>query len=228
MSSRSYFTWRYTYPGYAFILIIILKYISIFYQESAFSNSTYLPVVFGFISVLSGAPIGFIISQFWYLIEEHRRKKNVFCIYEKIKPLKADKKPCFCVKDYSEMIILIDYLFSKINNDNLKLYVNRRWDLYNILGSTRIGILLGYAIFVPILICRIIERCTCIIPINFWMIDKRVIGIALVVELVIVFVVAHILYIGLKKNETQHDKMVIVAINEVIKTQKILLKDFNN
>ena len=68
MSMRSYLDVRLTLPGYSFLLFAIGANIPILSQYVDKIGGTTTSIVMGVIMVVSGAPIGFLVSQGWYYI----------------------------------------------------------------------------------------------------------------------------------------------------------------
>lgn len=76
MSERSFFNLRYALPGYTFILLnllINLRFLLYLFmtimpdiQLSEIALSL-LGVLFGFLTLMSGSAVGFLVSQVWYI-----------------------------------------------------------------------------------------------------------------------------------------------------------------
>ncbi|MCW4012161.1 MAG: hypothetical protein NWF07_04120 [Candidatus Bathyarchaeota archaeon] len=135
MADRSFFDVRYTLPGYTFIIFLTFT-LSGFPYEDTITNIVTLAI--------SGAPIGFLISQLWYFLlyqscwqGSYGRKDNprVYMRYLHQK-LGVSKR-------YDPSSTVLDYLYHLCKNETLKGHVDRRWDLYNIMGSSFIAVLLG-------------------------------------------------------------------------------------
>jgi hypothetical protein len=118
MSDRPFFNIRFAYPGYTYLLFIGL--LSFEKLQSILKEPVGLwETIIGFLLLLSGAPLGFLISQTWYLI---------FGLY-----LKTDSE------EFVEKYLIV----SKCHNEEVRNYVFRRVDILNTLGSTMVSITLS-------------------------------------------------------------------------------------
>ena len=154
MSQRTYFSFRYAIPGYSFIFIILLinydffivKIIDI--SKAVPQFVTLFGIIFGFLTVLSGAAIGFLISQSWYFII------NIFLKREKISSLRKQYKRFKDIlnkfKDISDSHTLLIYFLTSIIDERTTTYINRLNDMFQSLGSTLFaiisGLILGYCL----------------------------------------------------------------------------------
>jgi hypothetical protein len=67
MSQRHFFSFRYSIPGYTFIVLVIgTNYVPLFEVLTARGFESVFVAFLAFLSLLSGSAIGFLISQFWY------------------------------------------------------------------------------------------------------------------------------------------------------------------
>jgi hypothetical protein len=156
MSERSFFDKRFTYPGYVFILWVLLLNLNLIWfflmEMDQLENSIqFIGILLSFLTILSGAPIGFLISQFWYL--------RMNCIKEKL-IIKQEGPWDLLLKQYNEissknidiksldaeinykLLAIQNYIESK-HNKYIRSYIARRWDILNIIGSTSYSICLG-------------------------------------------------------------------------------------
>ena len=118
MSDRTFFNMRYAYPGYTFLLFLgLLSYDKI--STIITTSSNLWSTIIGFLLVLSGAPIGFLLSQIWYLL--------IGLI------LKTDSDP----------FIEKNYIVFKNQEKGIGNYIIRRGDILNTLGSTIVSIILS-------------------------------------------------------------------------------------
>lgn len=79
-TERTFFSLRYAIPGYAFIAEVVLTNLTDWQSVRGFLsplklNSELLGILVGFGTLLSGAEIGFLVSQLWYLFFEALREK---------------------------------------------------------------------------------------------------------------------------------------------------------
>jgi len=145
VSERSFFNIRYNFPGYAFLLFIILicfKELNGFISESRVGL---FHVFFVFFYLLSGACIGFLVSQVWYKLIYHGKKMYYF--QKKGKPRSymnfLHKKFRIREDDVEMATNASDFIYHHHKNENLRAFVSRRWDLYQTMGCTQYSILLG-------------------------------------------------------------------------------------
>jgi hypothetical protein len=144
MSIRDFFDIRFSYPGYIFVGIFLLINFENLLKLGGNSD-----LIIGIISILSGGPIGFLISQVWYLTEKRRRGKDVNFICEKLDEDREPNRKIFpdgiTKYSYEQKVIVLDFLSKQYREkDMLYQYIDRRWTLYNVLGSTRYSIIIGY------------------------------------------------------------------------------------
>ena len=154
MPERSFFDIRSTFPGYAFLLIVIssiaphavdlaTKELKSLGMTSSADVSGTLTVVLGALFILNGAPIGFLVSQPWYLIsKELLLWRNLLVDFQ--------------LPDFTktETIVRADLTLYSLSNRDIVDYIRRRLDLLNTMGSMIIAIIFG-----------------CIVSIALWSID---------------------------------------------------------
>ena len=192
MSERQFFSLRYTLPGYTFVLMaifVVAPQLQILFPEP---KDIELVVVFlGFL--LSGNPIGFLISQIWYIWFKSKLmwfrcicfRKFLFGKGASIQEEKRKKirKKFDLKEDKDREIMFLDYITTFPNRDNSKTqllnYTQRRFDLVHIFGSTLVclvfGFLFGYLIR---LYFHIVNGIAFVL--NFWIYDFPVIIIAMI------------------------------------------------
>jgi hypothetical protein len=147
MPERGYFSQRWAIPGYTFILLIVAIN---FVPLNKMLKLTELTSVFGgFLALLSGSVIGFLISQSWWWWFHSKFKQYewspIRILIDKYK-LTKESKP----KDKKNVLIVYDYvLFSGVHSDQKKkgisTYLFRRWDMYILLSCTKLSLILGVA-----------------------------------------------------------------------------------
>lgn len=146
MSERQYFSLRYAIPGYTFILLIIgINHRPLFKILTIYGLD--FGAFLGFLSLLSGGAIGFLVSQIWWLrfqwkvsilgLKEYKKSVEViFKVYGLEKPQ--------CNKDKQrKYLTAIDYITHSRAEKNVLTLSERRWALYHILSSTVCSLLLG-------------------------------------------------------------------------------------
>ena len=74
MSERSLFNIRYTFPGYTFLLFVVMMSSQQLWFKVKDTGLGFFTAIFAFIYLLSGAPIGYFVSQLWYLDFHHRKE----------------------------------------------------------------------------------------------------------------------------------------------------------
>jgi len=101
-----------------------------------------LGLLLGFVTLLSGSALGFLISQFWHVIYNYILK--IYCILER-RPHYA-----FLIKNFEQyrekdkLLSLMNYfIISLIKDQRMSDYITRRSDLFNTLGSTGISLFIG-------------------------------------------------------------------------------------
>jgi len=139
MSARSFFDLRYAVPGYTFILILLLINVLILQSQLQCLTkiSDVIGILLGFLTLLSGQPIGFLVSQIWYSLFDRLGWRSKVMK----EPFEILVKNNHVLKEFRQVIF--DYLMNSEKNQNLRYYLDRRWDLGNLLGSTAIAVLLS-------------------------------------------------------------------------------------
>jgi len=154
MSARAFFDFRYAFPGYTFILLVFLINLRFVLEKSVLpiiqSNDalTLFGILLGFLTLLSGASMGFLVAQFWYalfnfVLGGHFGLEKCFDMrarpFEKLGKLGI-------IDDRKTLTTVLDYILSSKREDGIHLYMVRRWDLLNTIGATGIAIVLGLVI----------------------------------------------------------------------------------
>lgn len=138
MSERTFFGLRYALPGYTFILVSVLVAYpgvrDLFIQNQ---NIELIGVFLAFFTLLGGGAIGFLISQFWYIIHNNFLKK--FFLQEARKFLKDKYK---LAKDVHHQMVFLDHVHH-LSDETMRAYTRRRFDLMHTLASTLSAILIG-------------------------------------------------------------------------------------
>lgn len=143
---RSFFNLRFTLPGYTFILLNLLLNlrIVIYFLGMQPLSETALPffgILFGFLTLLSGTPLGFLVSQVWYLF--YFVCYYVSAILPRFGSYKVLKNE-FNVKDEIwSLDAAFNYILHSHKEKGIRTYLSRRWDLLMSFGSTSLAIVLG-------------------------------------------------------------------------------------
>lgn len=144
MTERVFFNLRNTAPGFTFILLLLavnIKFLLKFFMNLNLPESlvTILGILLGFITLASGGAIGYLISQVWYFLSQKIWFDKLYVDSQISELLKKQK-----VKPDKEILLLFsDYLHHTWPKKEIRTYIERRWDLLNILGSTMVTIPLG-------------------------------------------------------------------------------------
>jgi len=155
MSARVFFDLRHTVPGYTFILwnlLINLRFVSFFFLElvpmaNLSEASTLFGIVLGFLTLMSGSAIGFLVSQFWWLIfyylriEKWLNSLDTKAFGDKQQTKRLGEK--YMIKNKEDEVIASDHIINSQKDEHVFQYMTRRWDLLVSFGSTLVAILLG-------------------------------------------------------------------------------------
>lgn len=140
MSNRTFFDQRYALPGYIFLTIFVL----INWSALISMLSDKLSEIFvALLALLSGFPLGFLISQLWYIVFSHFLvgrygvSKNIYNFLKSKRVLNNDA-------DFNDSLFFSDYIQRLSENKNMLKYAERRWDLIHLLGSTIFALPLGF------------------------------------------------------------------------------------
>ena len=144
MSQRTFFTLRYALPGYTFILMSILVLSPVLTPIFTQNGSTTLTGAFlAFLYLLSGAAIGFLVSQVWYAIFNSRLfRENILCkfCFHDMKDFLEGRYGKF--SDCRHMLWFSDYIH-RLSNEKIQIYTQRMWDLTHTFGSTIVALIFG-------------------------------------------------------------------------------------
>lgn len=155
MPEREYFSFRYTIPGYTFILLVVA--INLF-PLLKILETTRAGEVFGaflaFLSLFTGSAIGFLISQFWWWKYGDRpflgnvafepAAREIYKRYLK-KDKENSEEPT--TQEIQGNIKRIGYVFEyiiRIDKES-KFFdtAGRRWDMYHVFSSTMLALIIG-------------------------------------------------------------------------------------
>lgn len=217
MSVREFFSTRYTFPGYTFLIFVVLISLKQIITNFFKPDLTLFTPLFAFIYLLSGAPLGYFVSQIWYLYFFHLKKGHYYrdnCNPRAYIHYLIDKYNV--KKDPFKATLIADYLFHGCKNEGLSLYVNRRWDLYNVMGATRFSIIAGilFGFFIKFFIFNDISNYN--IYHTFLNYDYFISFFAILLYLA--------LWRGGLRILEEHDEMVKNIIKDVIKYNNIKLR----
>lgn len=143
---RSYFSLRYALPGYTFLTIVLIMNIEFFIgimPEPSYSID-FFGIILGFLSLLSGSAIGFIVSQPWYSFYNHLKRTNI------IKKRRPHQRLNEIIEHIEELIIeppdrisIMAYVLTYKIPEQITNYINRLNDMVNSLASTISAIITG-------------------------------------------------------------------------------------
>jgi hypothetical protein len=140
MPERAFFDMRYAYPGYTFLLILLIaaaRYILLVLKTTPqLVNPELLAALLGVAFLLNGAPVGFLLSQPWYIFQRR-------CLWPRKEYFELVKKTLPGNPDRLDVIVAADFLIYRSANDEDIKYIQRRADLMNVLGSESIAIMAG-------------------------------------------------------------------------------------
>ena len=144
MAQRTFFSLRYALPRYTFILMSILVLFPVLTRIFAQSDSvTLIGSFLAFLYLLSGAAIGFLVSQVWYVVFNSRLfEEKILCkfYFRDMKIFLESNYGRF--SDCSHMLLFSDYVH-RLSNEKIQLYTQRLWDLIHTFGSTITALILG-------------------------------------------------------------------------------------
>lgn len=148
MPERAFFSLRHAVPGYTLILLIIgINYVPLVKILECLSRLGIQSDIFlAALSLLSGAPFGFLISQFWWWLFHQmgadyqldpRSANALINKYGLTRPK--------CLQEKKKTVVLHDYVlhYEGQCKKTVFRYIERRWDLYLILKSEMITLLIG-------------------------------------------------------------------------------------
>lgn len=145
--ARTYFDFRYTIPGFTFVLAFLILNYDVIYKLA--SNIDIIKL-FVFLPIIISAPaIGFLNAQVWWFVyqigEEFRfhiekfRQKELNLVVNEFKLSSAKWG------DRLRASAVFDYLTHSVYTDKKEVieYLRRRYDLYHTLGSTYISMFIA-------------------------------------------------------------------------------------
>lgn len=202
MSTRTFFDIRNVIPGYTFLLFIFLLFqneLNPYFKDTV---SQYYSLVFIFLYIFNGIPIGFIINQIFYFLFENilsngnygsKFKPNKFMRYLHGYGISTDK---------IKSLTVIDYLYNNYNNKGIKGYIERRIDIYKTLGSLITAVFISFVFRVYFMKGILADF------------DKFL----LIIGLILSFTV----FVGMKRIKKEHEEMVYLILNKMIKNKEWL------
>ena len=139
MPERPFFSLRYALPGYIFLIIVFFTNLSTL--TAILSKGRSIEIFGALLALLSGSPIGFIVSQIWYILFNHLLFGN-YKVLPKINEFLKTKLGVKEIDDY-HLQIFSDYVQRLSTNKNMLNYSQRRWDLIHLFGSTISAMFIG-------------------------------------------------------------------------------------
>lgn len=142
---RSFFNVRYTFPGYTFLLLIVIAIASWLFdltQKFGGPHAQNIPpellaAGIGALFLLNGAPVGFLVSQSWFIFYKWYVIRHSY-----LKPFIA-KGGGLEKNDFAESIVLVDLAVLRMASERQFVYLQRRYDLLNLLGCEIFAIISG-------------------------------------------------------------------------------------
>ncbi len=156
MSVRGYFDRRDAIPGFTFILVILLLNFHPIYLFLKSEANFPFGALLGFFTLFSGSAIGFIVSQFWWWCFQANNAQYQFkkCDYSPVQKLinKYGLKDDGTKKTIQNILSVYGYVThyegSRKKGAYAKIfdYTTRRWDLYHLLSSTVVSIIMAFIV----------------------------------------------------------------------------------
>ena len=101
MSERSWFSFRYTIPGFIFVFLIFFINLDLIINiVIKFESNLGASIIISVISFLSSPSLGFLITQFWYEIYDFDFSWNRNKSFKKCRSIRK----CFLKKYYCKLI----------------------------------------------------------------------------------------------------------------------------
>lgn len=157
MSERAFFSFRYSTPGFSFILGFLLWNPSLLIYLILISNLEPVSgIILSILTLASGSALGLLLSQFWFFYWQRMRNglygnpmNELFTLlFRKFNISFENKEIC-----PQRKIVFFDYLFhylfyatngnSHKQYEKIRNYLDRRWDLYHTIGSSIVSLWLG-------------------------------------------------------------------------------------
>lgn len=127
-----------------------IQTIWLFLMSQPESFKQFAGVLLGFFTILSGAPIGFLVSQIWYTFMNKLKIRSLMKMenacgllwthFEKISKREKDNEQF--KKSEAKLVAVQNYIESH-HDKYIRSYIVRRWDLLNLLGSSIIAVWCG-------------------------------------------------------------------------------------
>jgi len=218
MPERTFFALRHALPGYTFILVLLLvsypRIQGLFFQSQSIEL---LGVFLAFLTILSGGAIGFLISQFWYVIH-NSLLKGLFLIDAR----EFLEERYNLAKDVQHQIVFLDHVLHLSAKETIA-YTQRRFDLIHTLASTLsatfIGLLGGILVRVEFFRTDIAFKMAVH---AFWTASVRPhlvslsmydVGVSIIMVALSILLIASFLFVS-----KEHSMMVHVSVRKVVKS----------
>lgn len=146
MSERSFFREINIFPGLIFIIVVVLLNGKEIFQyllkdDGIFDNIDSISAIIGFSSTFfGGAVISFMVSQIWYLIWTIFFEV-LYCNCSRF-PFNIINKQYGYGNDKRSLLIKYQHMSSNLDGE-FRNYIDRRQDLFNLLGSVIVSIIGG-------------------------------------------------------------------------------------
>lgn len=152
MSERSYFSFKYSFPGYTFILIVFLLNFDII-GHYLIEQNLLLAVFSVSVSFFSGSALGFITSQLYWVLSQYviifspiERRRMMGSLKNKYPLLEGKLEG----KGKPRLKAILDYIIWTSKDKSIFKFLERRWDIFHVLGaetiSTILGCIIGYSL----------------------------------------------------------------------------------
>ena len=220
MSERSFFTLRYSLPGFTFLLFLFLICLEEIIMLNKILGSELFIAIFSF---FSAPAIGFFVSQVWYIFYYNRfqiyywksrckKEPRIYMEYlHKFKKIKRD--PIIAE-------VVANFIYNH-NVSNIRSYVSRRWDLIRIFGSTQCSIFISilFGLFIKIIrsIFNILNN-----SFNLEWLCSTIFYFTVFVGIGIFLCYAF--EDGVKQIEIEHDKMALLLLKQILSDPKFILE----
>ncbi len=241
MPDNRIFEYRYSIPGYTFMLFfcavnfnLVLIAIREFMPLES-SSATFAGIVLGLVTFLSGIPFGFIISQIWYFSANRIVRPLIIG-----RAIKSDKKPSdvtlhyltlkeFGVEeryfDASYNYLITAHSMKSPQNNSMFKYIIKRWDLFNILGSTGVAMLAAIVMGIPVWYYMVNIQQFSVIQnsvIEYYFNRMTIMGIPLHILLVVLVTVfmLYFFYYEMRQIAREHATMIDLMLRDLTKNNK--------
>ena len=203
MSERSFFNFRYSIPGYIFLIFMVMVYPGVIRDISTIAGSELIGLIIG---IMSGPALGFLISQIWYTFYYNSKKMNIYKNNRELRKYMNYLHKKYKIKNDPEILeCACNFLYSHYNNDTLREYGNRRWDLFRIMGISKLSIIFG-------LICGVV----------FLFFNNKINFCNQIAWIGISIMISAIFYetfrCTMKLVEREHDNIVYLILHDMLKT----------